>query len=202
MQYHDDYLRPGFLQGNYFTIVIRTKDTISEPELAIRLQAIEQFGILNYFGNAITKIEYDKITTSNYRYSSRGIFIAQKGSNYYFITSTGKIINKKPYKQVEHLSNYGIYLKVKNKNNKFGLVDIYGKTVIPISYSDIITGENNFIIVAKKNKVGIYHLLKQKIILDIKYDNIIFKDDGFYAISDNKFYKIKIDDKAKAIELN
>ncbi len=49
LQYHDDYLRPGFLQGNYFTIVIRTKDTISEPELAIRLQAIEQFGILNYY---------------------------------------------------------------------------------------------------------------------------------------------------------
>jgi tRNA(Glu) U13 pseudouridine synthase TruD len=49
LQYHDDYLRPGSLQGNYFTIAIRTKTAVNEGELAMRLNTIEKFGILNYY---------------------------------------------------------------------------------------------------------------------------------------------------------
>lgn len=49
LQYHDDYLRPGFLEGNYFTIAIRTENNINEAELAMRLGTIEKFGILNYY---------------------------------------------------------------------------------------------------------------------------------------------------------
>jgi len=44
-----DNIRPGYLKGNLFTITVRTKDKINEEELAIKLENIGKYGILNYY---------------------------------------------------------------------------------------------------------------------------------------------------------
>ena len=43
------FLRPGYLDGNHFTITIRTKDKVNEAELATKLETISKYGFLNYF---------------------------------------------------------------------------------------------------------------------------------------------------------
>jgi TruD family tRNA pseudouridine synthase len=49
LQYHTDFLRPGFLEGNYFTITLRTQTPINEDELKVKLDDIRQNGVLNYY---------------------------------------------------------------------------------------------------------------------------------------------------------
>ena len=44
-----DNIRPGYLKGNLFTITARTKDEVNEGELAIKLENIGKYGILNYY---------------------------------------------------------------------------------------------------------------------------------------------------------
>lgn len=42
-------LRPGYLEGNEFTIAIRAENKIDERLLSAKLQTLEKFGFLNYF---------------------------------------------------------------------------------------------------------------------------------------------------------
>jgi TruD family tRNA pseudouridine synthase len=42
-------LNPGSLQGNEFTITIRTKGSLNEGEFAARVEEIRQYGFLNYY---------------------------------------------------------------------------------------------------------------------------------------------------------
>ncbi len=47
--YGESTLRPGYLDGNVFTITVRTQNKVDENELAVRLRNIGQYGILNYY---------------------------------------------------------------------------------------------------------------------------------------------------------
>lgn len=47
--YGEKTLRPGYLDGNIFTITVRTQDKVNEGELAVRLNNIEKYGMLNYY---------------------------------------------------------------------------------------------------------------------------------------------------------
>ena len=50
-QYLDGFLRPGYLEGNLFTITLRTEKKINEQVLKNSLDIIEKFGVLNYYQN-------------------------------------------------------------------------------------------------------------------------------------------------------
>ena len=47
--YRPKSLRPGYLDGNDFTIVVRTKEKKREEELIARLSTLEKYGFLNYY---------------------------------------------------------------------------------------------------------------------------------------------------------
>ncbi len=47
--YASGSLSPGDLEGNVFTITIRTKEKVDEVNFNIKLKNIEKFGVLNYF---------------------------------------------------------------------------------------------------------------------------------------------------------
>ncbi|MDD4332766.1 MAG: tRNA pseudouridine(13) synthase TruD [Patescibacteria group bacterium] len=49
LHYGKDFLRPGDLEGNLFTITVRTEDKIDESLLAAKIDNIEKYGILNYY---------------------------------------------------------------------------------------------------------------------------------------------------------
>lgn len=42
-------IKPGYLNGNVFTITIRTEKTLNEEEFKLKLENLERFGFLNYF---------------------------------------------------------------------------------------------------------------------------------------------------------
>jgi len=42
-------IKPGYLNGNVFTITIRTEKEVNESEFKLRLENLERFGFLNYF---------------------------------------------------------------------------------------------------------------------------------------------------------
>lgn len=49
LYYGEKTLRPGYLNGNVFTITVRTEDKIDKNVLAAKLKNIENYGILNYY---------------------------------------------------------------------------------------------------------------------------------------------------------
>ncbi len=83
-----------------------------------------------------------------------------------------EISNPYVFKEDSNASVYGVMIVCKNK--KYGLIDIYGNTIIPIENDAIyptFTYHRPYLIVKKDNIAYIYHVLKYRIISKI-YERI------------------------------
>ncbi len=169
-----------------------------------------KYGMFDINGKQIANVGFDKIDKSEFWRKDKGLHVAAIKDKYFFINNDGQKVNKKTYKKMTPFENYlsgsyysttSIFYKVMNRKGGSGLADIYGKIVVPLVFDDVISGWDNFIVVKKDEKVGLYHILKKDVILPIKYDEIIFSSDGFYALEGNTFYKIAYDGTTSVIKL-
>ena len=153
--------------------------------------------ILNTKNNTISD-EYDniqEITLDNISYS---YLIVSNDTNYSIINlNTQEIVPldnqityiEEPYKLNED-NTYEIisqkYLKVSNKDNKYGIIDYNGKQIIEILY-DNIEISNDLFIVKNNNKYKIVNNEEKQILKD--YDEIKIYND-YFIIKENNKYKM------------
>ncbi|MEN8119197.1 MAG: WG repeat-containing protein [Bacteroidota bacterium] len=165
-----------------------------------------KFGMLDLYGKLITKIEYDKIeASSSSYYGNNKPFIAKKGNNYYLLNSSGELVSNTAFKSIEKLSEYdkkgssksefSFFIVRTSKKGKYGLIDLFGKEVLSPEFDNIISKKVNVVIVEKDSKVGLYDIIKNKMILKVEYDQIILSKTGFVGMKDNDFYQIDVKDK-------
>lgn len=110
------------------------------------------------------------------------LFLAKIRNSYYgkdsiyLFDSTGKQLTVDPFEEIGVFSYVPLFYNFLVKmNNKFGVVDQYGKTVIPVEYDKLkcINEENGkYVIIAQKNGKSGLITMDNKIILPIKYDTI------------------------------
>lgn len=102
----------------------------------------------------------------------------------------GKPVSSDRYSDIEIVSNsdksssYGIsfsYLKVRDKNGKYQILDKAGKTVSRPIFDDIVSENQNNFIVKNNGKFGIYYLLDKSLVVDYKYDIIINSKSQYLA---------------------
>jgi len=200
--------------GMPYEIATCNYDNIEGESKMFIVEKDNKFGMLDQYGNIVTEIIYDGIKSvsksNSYYGSSSKLYIAVLAGKYYFMNNSGEKINKTPYKLIKPLYTLGSYNKysadksyiiVKGAKGKFGLVDIFGKEVIKQQFDDIINKKDNYVIVKIKKKLGVYDILKGKIIIPIEYDQFFLEKDNIIVRTGNSFFRVEISDTIKLYKL-
>lgn len=145
----------------------------------------DKWGIINSQGETVISPMYDEmVIVPNYE---KAVFVVTYNVNYENETYSSKAVNDKNeqlftnYDKVEVIENYDKQnnlwyekscLKVQ-KDGKYGLIDLSGKTLLSCEYDSIepIIGESNSLITIKDNKKGLVSTTGS-IIVDNLYSDI------------------------------
>ena len=150
-----------------------------------------KWGVINNKGNEIIKPSYDEMIIIPDK--NKEIFVCTYDVDYTTGIYKTKVINgnnkqiMKEFENIEAIENSkdGEVWYEKNvlrfsRNNLFGLVNYDGKEVLPAEYNNIyaLDGIENFLILEKNNKKGLYNLATNDIIIEPEYQEIRTLLDG------------------------
>ncbi len=157
-------------------------DNISDGSKTLIVEKGGKFGLLNQFGKPVTEIEYTTLESLKDRDSDQPMYRAAKGKQYFLVNEQGRVVSEGDFLDLsplyrKHRESYYSpsynYLKVKGKNAKYGVIDKLGKTIMAPQFEDVVSEDDNLLVVRSNGKCGMYSLLAQKQLVDFKYDNII-----------------------------
>ena len=176
-------------------------DDIAKSEKAFVVKKGDKFCVMDLYGKELTGFEYDGIESI-----SNDFLIAEKKSKWYLLNTSGEALNKKTYKEIaiiinkEKPTNYYSrnkfsYLKIQDKNNKYGIIDKFGNEILAPIFDDILSESRNVFLVKKNGKYGLYNLLKKEVIIPYEYDQIVIDKSEYFGIKGNSVYKISFQGK-------
>jgi len=151
-----------------------------------------KYGIIDNKGNEIIRLEYDKIEHPK-RYSNiLELFVLEKNGTYQIFDE-----NIKPIKQdilsyewdkIDFDDYYLDVLLLKDNQNKFGIIDETGKTIIPFEFEELRPFDGQETTIAKKNNhFGI---------IDFKNKELVsFENDEIYSSKFSEIFIVKQNDK-------
>jgi hypothetical protein len=169
-------------------------DNITEGAKTFIVEKGGKFGLLNQYGKPITEIEYTGLESlKDSYYDEVVLYLGQKGKFFYLLNEQGKAMNEAEFLDLSPLirkstnSYYAspryLYLKFKAKNGKMGLVDKVGKVILQPQFDDIVSEDDNIIVVKSNKKCGLYSLLAQKMIVEPDYDLVIRSNNNYLGFS-------------------
>lgn len=147
------------LQAGYEEI-----DDFSNDGLA-RVRKNNKWGFVSKLGEEVIPVKYDRANAF-----SEGLTMVGQKNTYYIIDENGEIITTLTF----DLDEFGYFNNGKitvEKDKKVGVIDKYGKIIIPIEYNNIFELSDNSYRVEKDNKAGIINQ-NGKTIIPIEYDEI------------------------------
>lgn len=187
-------------------------DNIQPTRNVFVVEKNKKFGLLDLYGKVISPVDFDKIELSKSEKGYYGIvvFIATKDKFQFLINEKGESLNSTKCNQIVPLYSYpnpdSYYSRKKSDyfifsiNGKTGLMDIYGKEVVPNLYEDIIAlTQDNHLIIKQNGKSGIYNLFGKKMLLEPTFDNIFEEKGKMYGQLDNSFYLLALDKTGKFV---
>lgn len=151
-----------------------------------------KYGIIDNKGNEIIRLEYDKIEHPK-RYSNiLELFVLEKNGTLQIFDE-----NIKPIKQdilsykwdkIDFDDYYLDVLLLKDNQNKFGIIDETGKTIIPFEFEELRPFDGQETTIAKKNNhFGI---------IDFKNKELVsFENDEIYSSKFSEIFVVKQNDK-------
>lgn len=141
-----------------------------------------KWGIIDRKGNVIIPCVYDEEIVFRHERA-----IVSMNGKKGMIDKGGDIIIPCQYFYLKPFSKSSILFKAAN-NNKCGVIDIYGKTRVPLIYDDICDLRDNYLIVKQKGLFGIIDL-NGKVIVPNKYVKIdyFFPQEGLSSDEDCQF---------------
>lgn len=201
---------------NLFTNNDNTKD-VSTLTTYISAYENNKWGIIDNKGNIIIDCNYEEMIVVPDK--NKAIFICVENPNYSNDTYTTKVVNEKgekiftEYNEVQPIENSNAskswyesnVLKYK-KDDKFGLINFDGKTVLNAEYDNIyaLPGIEKSVIVEKDGKKGLVSTSIGEVIIPVEYQDITsltdsYEDGYIVRTNDNKFGVI-LPDKTKVLE--
>lgn len=172
---------------NYESIYTKDKYNNCMVSVGSILNNNDKYGLIDSNGKIILETKYDHIFEDSF-----GYLVEQ--NNKWGLFSSGKFLIEPKYIDMpQYIDNLGLI--VKNIQNKYGVVDINDKIIIPFIYDFIgnkfnvdtkIGGWNNkYISCVKNNKFGIVDY-NNNIIYDFKFDRVTILDDFILFSESNK----------------
>jgi len=156
-----------------------------------------KFAIMDFYGNKKTDFVYDEFMPLRDQF-----IIARKKKKWALISTSGEEISDASYDEMAIIadlqshSSYSYqpkftYLKMKDKNGKYGIIDKLGTTVLKGTFEDIVGESQNVLVAKQKGKMGLYNILTKKAILPFEYDQLSFDNNGYFGIKGKEIYQIK-----------
>lgn len=191
------------LKGNVVTKAeYDSIDGLSNKEGELLISKSGKYGVINTSGAELIKPEYDFISGDEYytndkKYALSGYILGLKtadGYRYGYMNYKGKILLEVEYNDIIRLGGIGsedtdkdVFLVAK-KNGQCGLIK-NKKVVLDFRYQSIdYSGVNNFFIVTRSTKTGVYNSTGKKII-SVKYDSVQVHDNYIYTkLKDEEAY--------------
>ncbi len=191
------------LKGNVVTKAeYDSIDGLSNKEGELLIAKDGKYGVINTSGAELIKPEYDFISGDEYytndkKYALSGYILGLKttdGYRYGYMNYKGKILLEVEYNDIIRLGGIGsedtdkdVFLVAK-KNGQCGLIK-NKKVVLDFRYQSIdYSGVNNFFIVTRSTKTGVYNSLGKKII-SVKYDSVQVHNNYIYTkLKDEEAY--------------
>jgi hypothetical protein len=151
-----------------------------------------KFGIINNKGIEVVSLEYDKIEHPK-RYSNiLELFVLQKNGSLKILDENIKVIKENisaySWDKIDFNDHYLNVLLLKDKLNKFGVIDEKGRTIIPFEFEELRPFDGQATTTAKKNSnFGI---------IDFKNKELIpFENDEIYSNKSSQIFIVKQKDK-------
>ncbi len=170
-------------------------DEISNKRNIIITKKGDKYGILDKYGKEVIAPKYENIDLINAdSYQNNQLIIAKENGRYLVINEMGKItdetlyvdIAKIPNRKNSYSSSFN-YIKVKDDSGKYKIMDKTGRSLTKNRFDEILNEDENVFLVTENNKMGLYYLMNNKLIVDCKYDQIIFNGSVYIGINKNKF---------------
>src|SRR5690606_16505771 len=128
-----------------------------------------KFGIINNQGKEVIPLEYDKIEHPK-RYSNiLELFVLEKNEKLQILDENTKPIKQNilsySWDKIDFDDYYLDVLLLKDSQNKFGIIDENGKTIIPFEFEELRAFDGEETSIAKKNgKYGIINFQNQELV--------------------------------------
>lgn len=151
-----------------------------------------KYGIIDNKGNEIIRLEYDKIEHPK-RYSNiLELFVSEKNGTLQIFDENIKLIKDNildySWDKIDFDDYYLDVLLLKDNQNKFGIIDETGKTIIPFEFEELRPFDGQETTIAKKNNhFGI---------IDFKSKELVsFENDEIYSSKFSEIFVIKQNEK-------
>ena len=181
--------------GAPIEIVTCEFDNIIEGSKTFIVEKDGKFGLLNQYGKQMIATEYESLQSfKEGYYDNATVYIAKKSKNHYLINEQGRIISEADISEITPLyrksqasyySQKFTYMKVKAKNGKYGVMDKVGKMIVAPQFDDVVSEDDNLMVVRSKGKCGMYSMFGQKQIIAFEYDLITRANDSYIGINGN-----------------
>jgi hypothetical protein len=184
--------------GTPYELATCDYDSIITKGKIFIIEKNHKFGLMNGYGKVISPVDYDSIISYKSGYYNFYPLIAIKKGKYFLMDYAGIQLNKTGFSMIRQLflqKKYDnvdkSYLIAENSKGKAGLIDLYGKEIVPFMFDDIVLRFENFILVKEKDKYGLYDLYKSKLIIPAEFDQILFTEkESIIGMKGNIFYLI------------
>ncbi len=182
-------------KNNKILIPIKYEYLTDANENRFIVKENNKYGFLNLNGNSITKIIYKDVERF---YEKKATVILEDNS--------GTVINtegKELFKAIKNIK----FTNVKNdllcsyniKTKKHGVINEFGKVIIPLLYDNVDIIQNN-IIVKKRGKYGLLDR-ENNIKIPIEYDGIYNRENNRYICTKQKLYSVLNNNNESIIQL-
>jgi hypothetical protein len=129
--------------------VSKPYDEINELSNAIYVVKLKnKYGALDQFGQVILEPKFDKLGDFKNDYA----YYIENG-NYGFVSKAGTV-HKAEFEWISDFNNEQI--AVVRQNNKYGLVNVFGKKILECKYDQVIATSSNVFIVVQNNSYGFF----------------------------------------------
>lgn len=163
---------------NYYTDADKYK--YSGYVVGNKTQEGYRYGYISYKGKKLLNNEYNEIIRITDIKDNNNIYLISAKNGQYGLTKNGKELTSNEYQSMTY--EIDMNLIIVQKNQKYGAIDIEGKTIIPVEYDEINV---NGMYVYAKNAQGI-------IVLDSTGKEVNMNSNSYKYSTENEKYFITV----------
>ena len=158
-----------------------------------------RYGLVDNVGSVIIENEYDQIIPISDRYED-GYIVEDSNNKFGVINYTKTVALQNNYDEIKQIYGNGRYYIVR-EGEDWKIVDTDGTEYLSGEYDNIISINNENVIVENNNKYGVVAIADGKTLIDINYDSIAFGAGNNYIVSQDSKYGVINSDGNRLIDL-
>ena len=146
-----------------------------------------KYGLIDYTGKEVLPCEYDAITSLT---GVENSLMIQKEGKVGLADNSGKVVLNPEYLTILAIGdNYQAGYIVENEQNQYGVVDVNGKQVLEIKYTQIKPFTSNAMYAAQEN--GTWELVgKDGIVVSVPYEDVVDFNNSHVIVKNGTSYGV------------